>query len=249
VENSSTTVIAKSLGLALQIRLIGYRVDLTGRRLLPRFWRRAKLAVILFFDIFSFLRFGPKAPRKYELLHIEPHTVTLACRSHHVGVVRNKFWDLKLVDVEDACGGIPKYAKKRAAAGETWESCGELERVISQRMKNGKSADPQEKDFREHWQCRYGALDALIEELKETGRLRTQKQFRPKSHFREKDGIGICIDAYGHALLADGHHRFGLTLGLGIASIPVYLNSVHPGFMKREDWKERLQQLRADPNE
>ncbi len=227
------------------------QLDLVGLKIFPWFWERFKLAVILLFDLLGFLRFGPRAPKKYELLYVETETVTMGyqdSRPHHLGVVRDKYWSLPLVGVENACDEIPKYARKRTAVGETWESCGELERVISHRRNYKKSTDPRTKDFQDHWQTRYGALDVLIEELKETRRLRPQREFRPQSHFREKEGIGICIDAEGNTILTDGHHRFGISLGLGLAFIPVALHAVHPGFMKGKNWRESLQKLRADPN-
>ncbi len=218
-----------------------HQIDLIGRRVFPSFWEKTKIPLVLLMDFFGFLRFGPQAPRKLELLYIEPQTVTMRYAKNNDGS-----W--KLLGIEDAVGGTLKNAKKRTAAGETWESCGELEETISHLRKLGKSTNPQAEDFQEWWRTRYGALDALIEELKVTGRLRPQKEFRPQSHFREKEGIGICINAEGNLILANGHHRFGIVLGLGITPIPVYLHSVHPGFMKRKDWKERLQQLRAEPN-
>jgi hypothetical protein len=229
------------------------QIDLAVRKVLPSFWESTKTFAVLLFDFFALLRFGPKSPRKYELLYIDPYEVKMGyhrvSRPPHLGVVRNKYWNLKLVDVEDARGGTVKTSKNRTVSGETWESCVEREKLPSSRRQPGKFSHPQAEDFQEPRRARYRALDALTQELKETGRLRPQKEFRPQSYFREKEGIGICINAEGKLLLAHGHHRFGIVLGLGITPVPVYLHSVHPDFMKRKDWKQRLQLLRTDPND
>ena len=49
------------------------------------------LLVIRFFDLVTTLQFGPEAPKKYELLFVDPRAIERGykvSRPHHLGVVR-----------------------------------------------------------------------------------------------------------------------------------------------------------------
>ncbi len=56
---------------------------------------------------------------------------------------------------------------------------------------------------------RYQQLDLIYEEVKETGRLRTQKELRLGS-WREEQGILINIGPGGEPLITSGFHRFAI---------------------------------------
>jgi hypothetical protein len=228
---------------------VKYQVDYLLSKNLPAFSNVVKIPFFAFFDLVDFLRFGRSAPRKYELLYVKTQDVERGYktpRPHHLGVVRNKYWDLDLVDVDQACGGKPGIARHRVEADVPWEKSGELERVIEYRRREGKSDTPEDSDFKAHWNRRYSQLDVLIDEVRATGRLRTMAEFLTTRRFRERGGIGVSIDGWGRLILTEGHHRFGIMKGLRIEAIPVTLYAIHPQFMKTHDWRAHLNRLRKD---
>lgn len=141
---------------------------------------------------------------------------------------------------------FPKFQCVSWKKGKPWEESAELERVIAHRKKFGKSTDPQDKDFQQYWRGRYPQLDLLIAEVRETGRLRTMAEFLSSQRFRERGGIGVCLDSAGNLILTDGHHRFGIMKGLQIKTSPMALHEIHPDFMKTPGWRERLDRLRTE---
>jgi hypothetical protein len=225
------------------------KIEFVLSRYAPGFSHFVKFPFYLVLDLFERVKYGSGAPKKYELLYLRTKDVARGykvSRPHHFGIVRHKYWDLDLVAVDDACGGIPGIARRRVEKEESWEECGELERVIAHRKKVGKSEDPKDEDFQRYWNGRYPQLDSLIAEVRETGRLRTMAEFLSSRRFRERGGIGVCLDSAGDPILTDGHHRFGIMNGLQIETIPVTLHAIHPGFMKTPGWRERLNRLRTD---
>jgi len=226
-----------------------HRVEFVVSRYAPGFAHFVKVFVFLFIDVVAFFRFGRGFPKKYELLWVKVSEVQTGYkfggRPHHFGVVHGKYWDLDIVGVDDACFGIPGFSMRRVERDESWEQTGELERVIAHRKKVGKSEDPKDKDFQQHWNGRYPQLDSLIAEVRETGRLRTMAEFLSSGRFRERGGIGVCLDSQGSLMLADGHHRFGIMKGLRIETIPMALHAIHPDFFRMPEWRSRLSALRA----
>jgi hypothetical protein len=227
-----------------------HQIEFVVSRYVPGFAHSVKVFVFLLIDLVAFFRFGPGFPKKHELLWVKISDVQtghkFGGRPHHFGVVHGKHWDLDVVGVDDACFGIPGFSMRRVERDESWEQSGELERVIAHRKKVGKSEDPRDEDFQQHWNGRYPKLDSLIAEVRETGRLRTMAEFLSSRRFRERGGIGVCLDSAGDPILTDGHHRFGIMNGLQIETIPVTLHAIHPGFMKTPGWRERLNRLRTD---
>jgi hypothetical protein len=227
------------------------KVDYLLSRFTPGVSHFLKIPIYGGFDFLEFLRFGLGSPKKYELVYVKTKEVAAGYknpRPHHFGVVRNKYWDLDLVVVDDACGGTPGIARRRTESDVPWESCGELERVIEHRRRVGKSVSPEDPDFEAYWNRRYPPLDLLIDEVRETGRLRTMAEFLTSRRFRERGGIGVCIDGSGHPILTDGHHRFGIMKGLEIDTIPATLHAIHPDFFRMPGWRSRLAELRAPSN-
>jgi hypothetical protein len=224
------------------------KIDYVLSHYAPTFSHYLKYPVFLFFDLVEFARFGSGSPKKYELIHVKTKSVELGYRTsrpHHFGVVRDKYWESELVAVDEACDGIPGVARRRVEKNEPWEVCGELERVLAHRGRIGKSQDPEDPDFQNYWNRRYPQLDLLIQEVKETGRLRTRAELLTSRRFREQGGIGICLDSGGRPILTDGHHRFGIMKGLQIEIIPVALHAIHPDFFRMPEWRSMLTELRV----
>lgn len=224
------------------------KIDTVLSLCIPGVLPLVKLPTYWFFDLVELIRFGSGHPKKYELLWVRTQDVEKGFkvwRPHHAGVVRNRSWQLGLVDVDDACGGIPGVARRRVEKNESWEECGELERVILERKNNGQSHEPADHDFQKHWDRRYSQLNSVIDEVRETRRLRTMAEFLRSGRFRERGGIGVSLDDDGRIILTEGHHRFGIIKGLGIEKIPVALYAIHPRFMETPDWKAQLERLRS----
>jgi hypothetical protein len=201
----------------------------------------ARNTIIRMADALTFVRFGAKGLKKYELLFVKPAEIEqgfMTAPEHHFGLVARKVWKIPRVPVSQALNGIPQICARRVLDGTSWEDAGELERVMTDRKAKKKPHHPSDPGFIAYWSRRYGVLDAIIEELRETGRLRPQKELSRSRSFRERGGIGVMVDSEGRFILCDGHHRFGIALALKLNVIPVSLISVHPQMAKREAWAE-----------
>jgi hypothetical protein len=193
----------------------------------------------LFFDCLEYVLYRQRGLRKFERLLLHPEEITwgfVRTPPHHFGVVRRKFWDLPRVPVSEAIGGIPKNCLKRLLPSQSWESSGEFERVQREERRKGNPYLANDPRFFLRWQQRFEALDALIDDVKREGTLQTRDQL-DSLPFRERGGVGIVINEDGSISLCDGHHRFGLSLGLGVQRLPVALFAVHPEFVKSGKWK------------
>ncbi len=201
----------------------------------------ARNMVIHIADVLTFVRFGSKGLKKYQLLFLSPAKIEqgfATAPEHHFGVVSRKVWKIPRVPVSQALNGIPQICARRVRDGTSWEDAGELERVMMDRKAKKKPHQPADPEFIAYWSRRYGVLDAIIEEVRDTGRLRPQKQLSLSRSFRERGGIGVMVDSDGRFILCDGHHRFGIALALDLKVIPVSLISVHPQVAKKEAWAE-----------
>ena len=206
--------------------------------------------VIYFFDLLTYLRFRKPGLKKYQLLFVHPAEVEWGFKTappHHFGVVSKRVWHYARVPVLDALDGVPRFCFNRLSVEGTWELSGELERVVEERARKGKNQNSEDSDFQTFWHKRYSSLDGIIEELKQTNRLRPRAELLSKN-FREKGGIGVMVDQGGHLVLCDGHHRFGISLALDVQSIPVALFSVHPDFAKNQKWEGFFESHRHEPS-
>jgi hypothetical protein len=206
--------------------------------------------VIRFFDVLTFLKFRKPGLRKYQLLFVNPAEVVWGFKTappHHFGVVSKRVWEYPRIAVLDALDGVPRNCLNRLSIGGAWDLSGELERVVEERGRKGKINDPDDPDFQMFWHRRYSALDGIIEELKETKRLRSRAEFVRKN-FREKGGIGVMVGQEGDLVLCDGHHRFGISLALGLQSIPVALFSVHPDCARSKQWEFFFESHKNEPS-
>lgn len=213
---------------------------------LPQLIDAFKRLAIHISDAAVFVRYREPGLRKYERLHINPSEVThgfLKTPDHHTSIWRRKQWDLPMVDALSALGGIPHFCLLRTRENKSWQDSGEIERESLARKKAGKSHSRGDKDFERYLEDRYTKLDALIEETRNLGRLKSRSELDPWP-FRERGGIGVVINADGSIAICDGHHRFGISLGLGLESIPVSLFAVHPEFIRSGGWSKFYQKKR-----
>jgi len=195
-------------------------------------------------DLACFLRYRKQGLRKYRLLHVRPDQVewgfSTEWPSFHFGVVGANWDNCEIVPVEKAAGGMVGRCVLKVEMGKSWEDVGELEAQLSGKVDEGKI-----EKITSGFQKRFLTLDRLIEELKQTGELRTRKKLGVP-HFREWLGIGLIIGQDGELILHSGHHRFGISLALNLKFIPVALVSVHPAFVKSGGWDEWISNERAD---
>ncbi len=193
---------------------------------------RAVFVVIT--DFGTWIRFRRRGLKKYQLLFVPPSKILWGYQKappHHFGVVRKKYWDYEKVPAVEALGGVPGRCVLRARQEKNWAESGELD--FYRKQKGYSENEPQDFDNRvEH---RYRILDQIISEAKQTRRIRSRKEIDSRA-FREKGGIGIIVDMDGSLSIFDGHHRFGIALGLELESIPVALCAVHPAFAKTPQW-------------
>lgn len=197
-----------------------------------------KRVAIQISDAAIFLRYRQPGLRKYERLLIDPAEVTWGfprTPDHHISVWRRKQWDLPMVPALSALGSIPHFCVLRTRDNKSWEEAGEIERETLARQQAGKSHLRGEDAFESYLQDRYSKLETLIDETKQFGRLKSRNEL-DQWPFRERGGIGIVVNADGSIAICDGHHRFGIALGLRLESIPVSLFAVHPEFLRSGAW-------------
>ena len=187
-------------------------------------------------DLACLLRYRKRGLQKYRLLHVRPKQIEWGFSTEwprfHLGVVGANWDNCEIVPVEEAAGGIVGRCILKVKSGKNWKEVGELEAQLT-----GKSNPQKVEKITNGFQKRFLVLDQLIEELKQTGELKTRKKLGVP-HFREWLGIGVIIGEDGKLIVHSGHHRFGISLALDLKIIPVTLVSVHPTFVRSGAWDE-----------
>jgi len=201
-----------------------------------------RAGAILVFDALTWIRYRQPGLKKYQLLFVKPEEVIWGYQQappHHFGAVSRKSLESELVPVREALGGTPARCVMRVKENKSWEETGEF--VFFWSKSKSRTRDPNR--VASNMVNRYKALDQLVESLKVDGKLKTRREI-DEHPFREKGGIGIIIHESGDIALCDGHHRFGIALGLDLNEIPVSLHSVDPKFVLSGAWREFFQQHR-----
>ena len=98
---------------------------------------------------------------------------------------------------------------------------------------------------REDIERRAAKLEAMIEELRSTQRLRERREFLPWT-FRERDGIQVAVGRDGEVLHAsDGDHRLTFCQTLDLDAIPVSVIAVHPEALRNGAWARLVTESRS----
>lgn len=181
-------------------------------------------------------------PRRYELLFAHPssleHFVTLRQQIAAVDVhsklpwVLGDEWEFK----RQPLSKDEKYIalRKRFIDGKSWEESGiyeHLMRGLKQRQRVAASRGAvgkfdglsSKKDYVE----RYKKIDALFEQVKREGRLRTNWEVTP-GPLAQRNAVRVKLDKNGEFIFCGlGFHRLAIAKALQLPSIPVALSIAH----------------------
>ena len=201
-------------------------------------------------DVQNTIKYGRNAPVYAERIWIRPADCTEAIESEAItqafhnlgprsasGRVIDFLWPferkLHIMKIKKI-----KCCVEHWVNGVAWENTGIYEYMKTRILKEG-SVDgcSNMKDIIE----RYNKLDAIYEEVKKEGRLKTRKEINPNA-FREKGGILIHIGPNGVPYFGmGGTHRFAIALTLDIV-MPAQLGIIHksaisllPNLRKRKE--------------
>ncbi len=204
--------------------------------------------VVYSVDLSTYMKFRQPGLLKFQLLFLHPQEIKWGYGSKrpatHLGVIRSGDNPVERVPVLEAQARTVAIVIERIRSG-SWELAGEFTRLMDERKRKGKSHSPEDKDFLRYVDLRYKVLDELITEVSITRRLRTRSEIESRA-FRERGGVAIEIDACGEVSLRDGHHRFGIALGLGLTRIPVALVAVDRKFVESGGWRIFLASHRSE---
>jgi len=203
-------------------------------------------------DFRNVLLFGWNAPRKYQLIFVEPCSIRLFAGNarkmeaelgrsmYGDDVVADGDWDLTPTNLDDT--SLFKRVKARVVEGKSWEEVGEYDFVLERIQRDGSWDDcHNEQDVRD----RYIVLDALIENLKVAKRLIPRHQFE-KGAFREAGGIHVAISRTGEILkVGNGNHRLAISQAIGLDVVPVAVILIHPECIARGNWQRILNHSKA----
>jgi hypothetical protein len=220
-----------------------------ARRFLPggataHIQNRAYLAM----DARSILKYGPHAPRKYQLAFWPPAAITEAMvpgslewaerdvvgfdpepAEYSHDLIRDGEWDQRTIPIE----AVTSYRSTlKRLKGTPWEETKEFSLLLqaAERARPLEGLDTRDAILR-----RYAALDRMIAELRLGGEIRPRREFRPG--FREKGGIGVAIARDGRVLFAlSGNHRLAAATALDKEIVPVTIQHVHPGALASGAW-------------
>lgn len=180
------------------------------------------------------LRYGPKAPLSDECLWIDPRRVTHAYTPdpaagaprlgrQQSGMVLDGDWDLS----RHPLGGNIKYRACMAHFRDavSWDETGLYDELTRRISRTGAYDGLRtQADIEE----RYAALDALAQEARTLGRLRSRTELGDAYFRREHGGVLVHIARDGAVLRAGGgQHRFALAKALELPLMPVQLGVIH----------------------
>ncbi|MCP2043994.1 hypothetical protein [Pontibacter sp. HSC-36F09] len=179
-------------------------------------------------SVYNKIRYGANAPMYAELIFVDPMQVdqySFAWKHRDSGRVIGGDWDqqenLTAIDSRfkfNAC-------IERWKLNKTWEETGIYEFMLNLILHRNRPVD--KCNSLEDIIARYEQLDDLLEKVKETGRLNTQRELNP-SCYNEEGGIFIHIGRKNQTIFGGGGiHRLAIAKVLQLSSIPAQLGVVH----------------------
>jgi hypothetical protein len=209
-------------------------------------------------DFINILKFGSKAPLKYQLLYCEPTQINLYTQynsknlpdhlsyipSHLVkdrsiiNRLQDQFvvggdWDQEVVPIDYLLSY--RQTMEKLNTGKTWREVGEFDRNV---LKTIALTDIDKQDKMVLAEARFKRLDELIQIVEHTRTLKPQSELK-KFSFREMGGIEVFIDRHGNFIQAHGgRHRLAIARFFKISAIPVCIVLVHEDCVKSGKFSE-----------
>jgi hypothetical protein len=172
-------------------------------------------------------RYGSEAPRLGELLWVRPrlveHVLAAGGALTSSARVHDGCWPAdRMRPVLDDL--VLQTSISHWMHGASWEASGEVARMERAIARQGpiKGCRTRADVLR-----RCARLDAIFEEVRRTGELRTRQEIDPRA-FREMGGIGVHLGPGGRLVRAEnGRHRFAMAWVLDLPVVPVRVGLVH----------------------
>ena len=238
------------------VLLIVMKINVTNalaRRVSPRGFRKLYSYVVLetlrLRDLSNRIHYGERAPLYCELIYVDtrecqrqlyPH---VALRGVYKGLfpgqVVNRWPEGGFDRIVDHWKF--KACVRRFRDGAEWCETGVYEHLASLIRKHGSHDDlTNMEDVRK----RYMKIDAIFDEVKRSGRLKTRGELKEAS-FREKSGPRISLGPDGTLYHSGGgHHRFAMAYVLDIP-LPACVGVVHrEALWKFQELRERTRRLK-----
>ena len=187
------------------------------------------------------LKYGANAPAFAELIYVDPMQVnqySFAWKQRDSGRVIGGDWDQQENLIEIASRLKYNACIERWKLNKTWEETGiysfMLEFIKRRNMPVDKCSTLADIV------ARYEQLDKLYEDIKLTGKLKTQRELN-SGCYNEEGGIFIHIGRHNQVIFGGGGiHRLAIAKILEINSIPAQLGVLHPEALRT--WKAYKQQ-------
>lgn len=176
-------------------------------------------------DLRNLLIFGRHAPLFAQRIWIDPAACTRQLNGYGYGFsgrVVPGDWDLQAWDI----GSEPHmvHSRRRWAEGRSWREAGAYEYMAGM-LRNGAPVDG--CDTHRDVVRRYEALDAVFDQSRRDGRLRTRQELDPDT-LREFGGVYVHLDREARPIFGGkGAHRLAAAQVLGLPQIPAQLGMVH----------------------
>jgi hypothetical protein len=196
-------------------------------------------------DLNRLIRYGPRAPLYAEKIWVDPGVVSANPFPKQEGYLKS---DSGRVHVEawPETDRTPRDTDIRIdeclqhwADGKSWEETGRLDRWADILRTEGVVYNCTSM---EEVRTRLVGWDRIFEQVRAEGRIRPRDEINP-GNFRERGGIGIHVGPSGRLYKGrGGHHRFAMSLALGLPVIPAQIGVVHVSAIPM------LKQIRSKPS-
>lgn len=206
---------------------------------LPARIRRAlsSRAAVLGSDLRRFASHGRAAPRRFQLIHVDPRACRTALDSGMSTTVSGHVvpgdWDLDTRPIE-AVKHIA-MALSHWRDGVPWADTGAYENMLE--LVEARGGVHQGAHDLGGVVRRYEKLDETFDLVRREGRLRTRKELTGKG-IREHGGVLMHLGRDAQPIYNGwtGCHRIAMALALDLPVIPAMIGAVHPGALPT--WKQ-----------
>lgn len=174
-------------------------------------------------------RYGANAPEFAELIYVDPMQVndySFAWKQKDSGRIAGGDWDQLQNLIQIDTRFKYKACVERWELNKCWEETGIYEFMLDNIQRQGSPFD--KCSSLEDIMARYARLDKLFEEVKVTGRFKTQQELAPGC-YNEEGGVYVHIGRQNQLIFGGGGiHRLAIAKILRLNSIPAQLGVVHP---------------------
>lgn len=206
------------------------------------------VSAVLFFDLKAVALYGLSAPKKFQLLYVDPNQVVSRCVTpfrDEIGVTPGELNKCVVGGEWDQPEALPladrnwyKLVGNIIDRDIDWESGGEMDRI--RKLVRDKGVFDGCKNERDIVQ-RFQTLDEIVAFAKKNKKIKSKREVSPLN-YRERGGVSVVVSRNGSLLKStDGNHRLVIAQKLCLSYIPVTVHAVHPDAINSGAWNMVLQ--------